>query len=599
MLNNKKLLKLVLRNIPLLISFSFWCFISFFLIGVVNRVFKSKEDEIIEKEVFLIAFLVILSIILFIFIVIYIVRLFILAFKKEFGSRIKLKITLLFVFVALLPIIPFIQIGTKFIESSMNIWFSENIGMALDYSEEIIKSYYKEKKDILIQTVNNLNKKIKNNNIRFEEIANLSISENIKNISIWSDKGELLGFKGEDIFNIKKNFYPDTIFKDKKIMFDENKENIFTIEKENRTFLIIPAKIIDIENNTLLGFLNIAIEIFPYFNKVTKELDNSLRNYNIVSLYKNFFTVGFIILFIAVLFPIIIIVFLISIFISNELIEPISNLATATKRIAAGDLNFSLESSFTDEFRILTDYFNSMIGEIELSKNRLQQREKIQTWQEIAKRLAHELKNPLTPIRLSSERILKKYNENDPYFKEILNKGINTIINEVDRLNQLLIEFSNFARLPNTNLVKGGIIQIIKKSVDLFSANPYNIRINLFAERDWQILRDELQLKSVFDNLLTNAIESMQKEGEIEISFSEKRKGFTNYLVIKIKDQGCGINKENGIDIFQPYFSMKKDNEGLGLSISQKIISEHNGIIYFESEPDKGTTFFIELPLAD
>jgi len=382
-------------------------------------------------------------------------------------------------------------------------------------------------------------------------------------------------------------------------MFDENKENIFTIEKENRTFLIIPAKIIDIENNTLLGFLNIAIEIFPYFNKVTKELDNSLRNYNIVSLYKNFFTVGFIILFIAVLFPIIIIVFLISIFISNELIEPISNLATATKRIAAGDLNFSLESSFTDEFRILTDYFNSMIGEIELSKNRLQQREKIQTWQEIAKRLAHELKNPLTPIRLSSERILKKYNENDPYFKEILNKGINTIINEVDRLNQLLIEFSNFARLPNTNLVKGGIIQIIKKSVDLFSANPYNIRINLFAERDWQILRDELQLKSVFDNLLTNAIESMQKEGEIEISFSEKRKGFTNYLVIKIKDQGCGINKENGIDIFQPYFSMKKDNEGLGLSISQKIISEHNGIIYFESEPDKGTTFFIELPLAD
>lgn len=599
MFKNKKILKIFLRNIPLLISFIFWIFVSFFLINVLNRVFKSKEDEIIEKEVFLIAFLVLLSIFLFIFIIIYIVRLIISAFKKEFGSRIKLKITLLFVFIALLPIIPFIQIGTKFIESSMNIWFSENIGLALDYSEEITRTYYNEKKSFLVNIVNKLNEKINRENITLNELYKIEFSDDVKNISIWNDKGSLLGFKGENIFNIKEISLKEIKLNNEKIKLEDNKDGIFTIEKDNRTFLIIPAKVINKDNNKLFGFLNIAIEIFPYFNQATEEIDNSLRNYNIVSLYKNFFTSGFIILFISILFPIIIIVFLISIFISNELIEPISNLATATKRIAAGDLNFYLESSFTDEFKILTDYFNSMISEIELSKNKLQQREKISTWQEIAKRLAHELKNPLTPIRLSSERILKKYNENDLYFKEILNKGINTIMNEVDRMNRLLQEFLDFSKLPETNLVKGGIIDIIKKSVDLFIANPYNIKINLIYHRDWLILRDEFQLKSVFDNLLTNAIESMKKEGEIEISFSEKRKGFTNYLVIKIKDQGCGINKNNGVDIFQPYFSMKKDNEGLGLSIAQKIISEHNGIIYFESEINKGSTFFIELPIVE
>lgn len=601
MSKEKKIFKLFFRNIPLLVSFLFWISISFFLIELVNRIFKSKEDEIIEKEVLLIGSLIILSFILFIGILFYIVKLIIAVYKKEFGSRIKLKISLLFVFVTLLPIIPFIQISTKFIASSMNIWFSSNVGLALDYSEEIVKTYYNEKKEILIKIVDKFNEKIIKENITFLNLINkIKPYDNIKNISIWNDRGELFSFNGENIFEVKKEqLYNYSKLTDSEIKLKDNKEGIFTFNKEGQTFLIIPAKIVKRKTEELIGFLNIAIEIFPYFNKLTEEIDYSLRNYNILSLYKNFFTVGFIILFIAFLFPIIIIVFLISIFLSNELLEPITNLTNATKRIASGDLNFCIESSFTDEFRILIDYFNSMITEIELSRDRLQQKEKISTWQEIAKRLAHELRNPLTPIRLSSERILKKYRENDSNFSEILNKGINIIIDEVERMNKLLFAFSSFVKLPNTNLIKGGIIDIIKKSIDLFSINSYNIKIKLIELKDWIVLRDELQLKSVFNNLLINAIEAMKKEGEIEISFEERKRGFSSYVIIKIKDQGCGIDKNNDLDIFQPYFSTKKGNEGLGLYISKKIIYEHNGRLYFESEINKGTTFYIELPIVE
>lgn len=601
-----KFFSYLLKNLPLVISVIFWLFISFFLVGFVNNIFSSNEEKVIENEKILLLFLSVLSTVLLIFIIVYIINLIISVIKKEFGSKMRLRMTFVFIFLTALPIIPFIQIGTKFIESSMNVWFSEDIGASLDLSEEVIKEYYDEKKLILIDLAKSIDEYIKKNDIASGAIAD-SLGAfirltNANNITLWDKNGQIIGQVGDKLFDISsedKLSNDSTSFSASVYLFD-NYRGIFFQEKLEDLYLIIPSKIILEDSGDTIGFLNIALKVNPNFKNVFTKIEDSLRSYNIVSLYKKFFIGGFSILFIAVIFPIILIVLVISIFLTKEFVEPIANLSDATKRIAKGDYNFKIKHNYTDEFKILTDSFNSMIGEIEFSRKKLSQKEKIATWQEIARRMAHEIKNPLTPIRLNSERMLKKYTENHKDFAEILAKGTKIILGEVDRMDRLLKEFSNIAKLPNTNKELGGIYDILKDLTDLMASNSKNIKIilNFNINNDFLINRDGLQLKSVFINIIQNALDAMKNDEIITIDVFKKIIGFTEYAVIKITDQGEGVGAESDVDIFEPYYSTKENGIGLGLAIAQRIVQEHEGRIYYETKPTVGTSFYIELPIA-
>jgi len=602
MLKNNKFFKSITKNFPLIISFFFWLILSIFLINFVNKLFQSSQDEIVDREKILIISLIILSLTLLIIIIVYLIKIIISTLKKEFGSMMRLKITLFFIIIALLPIVPFIQIGTKFIESSMNIWFSKNFGNALVLSEDIIKSYYEEKKGLLISYAYELNNKIESENLNYNQIINylpkFISDKKLDNITFWSTNGQIINQLGSNIFDIDIAANKNIEIKSGKISLVTVKEGIFnTQQKEGKLFLIVPSKIYDGKNH--IGFLNIAISILPQFNKVTEEIENALQNYNTVSLYKEFFTQGFSLLFIAIISPIILIILIISVFLTKELLDPIENLSLATRRVASGDLNFQIDSTFNDEFKVLSNSFNAMINELEISREKLQQKEKIATWQEMAKQLAHEIRNPLTPIRLSSERLLRKYNENSEDFEGILKKVIKTIITEVENMDKLLNEFSNFARLPEISKKIGGITEIINDSINLLSATSPNINYEVSSQKpDFLIIRDELLLRSVFMNIIKNSIDAMVNGGSIKIYLSEKIIGFKKYLEITIKDQGIGILEELG-DVFSPSFSKKDSGRGLGLAIVQRIINEHEGRIYYTTEKNVGSNFIIEIPLAD
>jgi two-component system nitrogen regulation sensor histidine kinase NtrY len=605
--NNRKeriaaLFKYSRRNLPIIIAVLFWFAISIFLVNFVNTIFYSTQDEVIEKEKILIFFLIILSVFLLVIITFYIMRLFYAMIRNRFGARMRFKLTIFFVFVALLPIIPFIQIGTRFIESSMNLWFSEDIGTALDLSEEVIKAYYQEKKDVLSENASTFNSDMGNRRISWdnllEKVKRIQREGGLPNISIWTVKGDMIEQAGTPLFSYNPGSPP--LFRDTRsleLQIDET--GVFTVSRNESNYLIMPGKLVSNESGDIIGFINFAAPIVPGFDTITGKIDSALRSYNTVSVYKVFFTRGFSILFIGVIFPIILIVLIISLFLTREFLDPISNLARATKRIADGDFNFQIDSSFSDEFKVLAESFNSMIHELEVSRKKIKQGEKIATWQEIARRLAHELKNPLTPIQLSSERILKKYRENSPDFEQVLGKGVQTIIAEVDHMNRLLAQFSEFASWPRTSKKPGGILAILKDVIDLFSNNKYNIRIDLITGRpDYTLLLDETQIKSVFSNLIKNAIEAMQKPGTITVTCEEKRIGFTEHLVISVEDQGSGIVIKSKEDVFEPYFSTKENGAGLGLSSVQRIVHEHEGRIYYKSKRGFGTTFIVEIPLA-
>ncbi len=601
-MNIRTILKLVFsfcrRNILIIAAIIFWLLISFYIDRFVFKIFSESLDTMIQKEKNLLLFISIITFLLTIFLLTYLIRLIRAAYKKEFGSRIRLKMTLFFLIITMIPIIPFMRIGVKFIESSMNIWFSKNMGDALDYSESIIKTYYNEKKQLLSIRAEKLISayRIDKNKNSFT----VFLDNDIVNISQWSSDGQLVHQVGEKLFttsakaNILNNSMLDSSFL-------ENSENFFTISKDQNAYLILPLKITDAQQNTH-GFVNISIKIVPELLKVMNEIDIALSQYNTLNIYKMFLARGFIILFIGILFPIILVVFSLSIILTNRFLEPVDNLFSGIKRISVGDYDFRIdERSDTDEFEVLSNSFNLMVGELEMSRTKILQGQRVATWQEIAKRLAHELRNPLTPIKLSSERIYKKYIEKSVDFDGVIRSGIDSIIKEVEHMDKLLNEFSSFAVMQETEKSYGGLVEIVKDVTGLFSATN-SIRIDATPiNEDYFCLRDPGQIKSVIINLVKNAVDAIEtsKIGDrIELFIDKKIIGINNYAVIIVKDNGPGIIVDEDQDIFEPYYTTKRDGSGLGLAIAQRIITNHGGRIYYVSKKGSGATFFIELPIV-
>jgi two-component system nitrogen regulation sensor histidine kinase NtrY len=222
--------------------------------------------------------------------------------------------------------------------------------------------------------------------------------------------------------------------------------------------------------------------------------------------------------------------------------------------------------------------------------------QKIAAWQEVAQRLAHEIKNPLTPIQLSAERIKKKLGGNKRKYAGIINVGANTIIREARTIKALVDEFSNFARMPKIQIQPGNIHEIIEQTVSLFKSVFTDIEFNVAfsSQVPSSIQIDAEQMKRAFINILDNAVYAVNKKGEIKIKTTFRRK--SRKVNIEIADSGHGVPLNDKNKLFLPHFSTKKKGTGLGLTIVNKIISDHNGSINVENNYPHGAKFIIQLP---
>lgn len=224
--------------------------------------------------------------------------------------------------------------------------------------------------------------------------------------------------------------------------------------------------------------------------------------------------------------------------------------------------------------------------------------QKAAAWQEVAQRIAHEIKNPLTPIQLSAQRLRKKYFEQSPDFKNIVDESTATIINEVAGLKHLVDEFSNFARLPAPMPSTNDLHSIIQEVVLLYRSAHRDLECVAAYDPAMPPLNiDREQLKRVFVNLFENAVEAMSNRGRIWIStrFDRPRRK----AVVTIEDEGVGIQTEDFDKLFLPHFSRKKTGSGLGLAIVHRIINDHNGQIRVATRDPRGTTVVIELPAGE
>ncbi len=223
--------------------------------------------------------------------------------------------------------------------------------------------------------------------------------------------------------------------------------------------------------------------------------------------------------------------------------------------------------------------------------------QRVMVWREVAKRIAHEIKNPLTPIQISTERILRAFELSDDKFRKVVEDGINIVKQEVDSIKNLAEEFSNFARLPELKFTKGDVNLILDKLISVYTSiyEQIEFRVNLDVNLPIILQIDTDQFKRILVNIIDNAIESMDKIGIVEISTSFNKD--TQFVRIEIADNGSGISDEDKQKLFIPYFSKKSSGTGLGLAISYKIIEEHNGVISVVDNTPQGTRFIIETPV--
>ncbi len=223
--------------------------------------------------------------------------------------------------------------------------------------------------------------------------------------------------------------------------------------------------------------------------------------------------------------------------------------------------------------------------------------QRVLVWREVAKRIAHEIKNPLTPIQISTQRILRAFELPDDKFRRVVEDSINIVMQEVESIKNLAEEFSNFARLPELKFTKGDVNLILDKLVSVYSSiyDQMDFRVNLDVNLPIILRIDTEQFKRILVNIIDNAIESMNKTGVIDISTSFNKD--TQFVRIEIADNGQGINDEDKQKLFIPYFSKKASGTGLGLAISYKIIEEHNGMISVVDNSPQGTRFIIETPV--
>jgi len=273
----------------------------------------------------------------------------------------------------------------------------------------------------------------------------------------------------------------------------------------------------------------------------------------------------------------------------ERLTKPISELTEATKKVSSGDLSIKLEPKETGEVGDLIEAFNKMISDLEESRKNLARIEREQAWKEMAKQVAHEIKNPLTPMKLSLQHLQFLYKENRKEFSRIFGKVSTTLIEQIETLTKITNEFSHFARMPERKIIKCNLEEILKEVINLFSAET-QIEFETIPNETFFVNADKEELKRVFINIIKNSVQANSTEIKVKLYKD------ANYCFINIEDNGVGIPEEILNKIFDPNFSTKTEGTGLGLPIVKRILNDINGTIEIKSEVGKGTIVMVAIP---
>lgn len=505
-------------------------------------------------------------------------------------SSLRYRLILAFLLVSIIPAMPIFLLTSSKVESIIAVFFRldlkggmESAEQMLTYHENFFASKFYEEllknKNELIYYINNLEKVKKE---KFLSFINKFFDENTDAIYLY-DNLTLVKIYGKNLIknNQIKNFYEPYLV----LLIDDQKYILIKIPLNQNMDIIFFKKIYkdyDIQEKRFR-------EVYSLLSR-KEERFSEVIPYNL--------RLSLAILYLAM----IVIAIIVAILLARQISNPIVSLAAATRKVTEGNLDTRLDIKSEGEIAILIQSFNSMIEELQTLRSRLLHSLRVAAWREVARRLAHEIKNPLTPIQLSAERMLRKIEQKNIHQLENLVKNCSiTIIEQVNVLKHLLEEFSNFTRLPSAKLELQSIIPLIKESTELFRNIPGVIIEVRYSNNIPQLYLDKNLFIGMMNNLLKNAIEAVKekyqdqdKKGIVLVTITTQKRMGKEFVVLRIEDNGPGIPEELREKIFEPYFSTKENyGSGLGLALVERAVMEHNARIQVFSSTLGGAEFRI------
>ena len=344
-----------------------------------------------------------------------------------------------------------------------------------------------------------------------------------------------------------------------------------------------------------IGELNYSSAYQPFHNKQGKRLAFiNLQHFGQQSEFENQIQ-KFLVAIINVFILLLAISIILAILISNWLTAPLRIIQESFAGVKFGTHNEPISYNKEDEIGSLVKDYNQKLEELEFTAQQLARSERESAWREMAKQVAHEIKNPLTPMKLSVQQLLRSYNPEDPKSEAKLQRVANSIIEQIDALTKIANEFATFAKMPIPSEERLEILELVRNVKEVFETSGSSDIKLISNEEKIYVQADKDQIIRVFNNLIKNSIQAIPDDRNGAIRISVETEG--EKVKIEVVDNGVGIEKSRLGKIFVPYFTTKSTGTGLGLAMVKQIIENHKGTIDFDTEEGVGTTFFIELPL--
>ena len=478
-----------------------------------------------------------------------------------------------------------IAIFSLFIFSfALEKYFDKKITTAVNNSYEIAKNYVEEKRNkiqseivLIAFDLNKYFKVYKNEPNRFQSFLNT------QNLVRDIDQLFLINSKGDLILSANNSKYSRI-----------EDQAIRMVRNDNR-----PLKIINALENRSAAVIRLQNFEDTYLY-VVKNLDKKISNYLIESEEAiNFYytvedqslgiRISFAIIYISIITLLLFLSITIAIRFSSRFFISINNLISASEKIGQGNLDAKVPELKADrEMELLNKNFNSMIEKLKDQQDKLLSNERHEAWETVARKMAHEIKNPLTPIQLTIDNLNSKYLPNlSEEKKEKYKANLKTILKQIKQIENLVNEFSDFARMPKPLVKNNDLIKVLNENIDLLKKVDQTIKFRIINKigKDVILNFDNEQFNRLFFNLIKNSIESIKEKVKktskslknIDIEINQRR----DYITINLTDTGEGFKDKKTKDIIKPYYTTKEKGTGLGLSIVDKIINDHNGSIKF------------------
>ena len=506
------------------------------------------------------------------------------------------------IFFSLFTLIPslLITIFSLFLFSfALEKYFDKKITTAVNNSYEIAKKYVDEKRnkiesDIILIAfdLNKISNIFHDNPKRFKNI--IDTQKLIRDI----DQIHLIDSKGNLILSSSNSEYVSIEKRALEMVLNDDRPLKIINAYENRSAAIIK----------LSGYTDTYLYVVKFLDKdISRYLTTSEEAINFYYTVENQnlgIKISFALIYIVIVALLLFLAITIAIKFSSRFFISINNLITASEQIGKGNLEAKVPELKADkEMEILNRNFNAMIDRLKSQQEKLLISERHEAWESVARKLAHEIKNPLTPIQLSIDNLRSKYLS---YIKspdkEKYEINLKTILNQIKQIENLVNEFSDFARMPKPLFRENDLINLFKTNINLLQKIDTNIKINLKLNgiKNMKLVCDNEQISRVIFNLVKNSIESIQEKSLKTKVFDKivniEIKTISDYIIIEIIDNGLGFSSEETKKLIKPYYTTKQKGTGLGLSIVYKIISDHNGSINFNSQ-ENGAKVQIILPL--